>query len=139
LKHTEKQHFLCSRVTHSEKEMVLLGENNTRLQDKASSQAQKSENPSTSTDGKSTVTIQESISSKPGNGETQMVENTMVKKAVTFVVTTTPPAQPIKLLPKEWWALHDEWLNSTMRAEMEDESVDPPDPRPWAYHNHRHR
>jgi len=52
-----------------------------------------------------------------------MTETTMAKKAVTFEVTTSPPAQPIKLSPKEWRALHDEWLNSTMRAEMEDEAL----------------
>ena len=53
----------------------------------------------------------------------QATAPTMAKKAVTFEVTTTPPAQPTKLLPKEWHALHDEWLNSTMRAEMEDKSL----------------
>jgi len=49
--------------------------------------------------------------------------NTMAKKTVTFEVTTSPPAQPTKLSPKEWCTLHDEWLNSTMRAEMEDKSL----------------
>jgi len=51
------------------------------------------------------------------------MESSTAKKVVTFEVTTQPLAQPIKLAPKEWRALHDEWLNSTMRAEMEDESL----------------
>jgi len=63
------------------------------------------------------------ISSQTGNGETQTTETTMAKKAVTFEVTTSPLAQPIKLSPKEWQALHDEWLNSTMHTEMEDEAL----------------
>jgi len=55
------------------------------------------------------------------NMETWVMASTMAKKAVTFEVTTTPLAQPTKLSSKEWHSLHDEWLNSTMRSEMEDE------------------
>jgi len=53
----------------------------------------------------------------------QEMEPPTSKKAVTFEVTTTPPAQPTKLSPKEWCALQDEWLHSTMQAEMDDESL----------------
>jgi len=63
------------------------------------------------------------IPSQTGNVETQTTETTIAKRAVTFEVTTSPLAQPIKLSPKEWRAIHDEWLNSTMCAEIEDEAL----------------
>jgi len=99
---------------------VLLQDVDTNPQDKVSLSA-KEPNNTTLTDGKGAVT--QDTQSQTGHVETQMTETTMAKKAVTFEVTTSPLVQPIKLSPKEWQALHDEWLNSTMRAEMEDEAL----------------
>jgi len=68
-----------------------------------------------------TTNVEDTTSSETAN-EQEMATITS-KKAVTFEVTTTPPAQPTKLSPKEWCTLQDEWLHSTMRAEMDDESL----------------
>jgi len=99
---------------------VSLRDVNINPQDKASLRA-KAPNNTALIDGKGAAT--QEIPSQTGHVETQTTETIMTKKAVTFKVTTSPLAQPIKMLPKEWQALHDEWLNSTMHAEMEDESL----------------
>jgi len=59
--------------------------------------------------------------SKTANKKKQETAPPTSKKVVTFEVTTTTPAQPTK--PKDWCKLQDEWLHSTMQAEMDDESL----------------
>jgi len=84
-------------------------------QDHTSSIAQQS-NTKSSIDG-------HTVAKEKDKAERWEMVSPMIKKAVTFEVTTQPLAQPIKLAPKEWHALHDDWLNSTMRAEMEDDDL----------------
>jgi len=100
---------------NSGKETAMLVNAKLPPQDNTRSIAQKS-NTNSSTDGKA-------VANEEDKAEIWEMAPTMAKKAVTFEVTTQPLAQPIKLMPKEWRALHDAWLNSTMRAEMEDESL----------------
>ncbi len=91
-------------------------------QEKASSLTQATHNTSSTTHIKNNSVV--NVNDKPSEMANEKETAThMSKKAVTFEVTTTPPAQPTKLSPKEWCALQDEWLHSTMQAEMDDESL----------------
>jgi len=103
--HGTKVHNIASKTEGAinlGKAMVMLVNTKLPPQDNKQSNAQKC-NTNSSTNGKVAVDEEDKV-------EIQKMAPTMAKKAVTFEVTTNPPAQPTKLSPKEWHALHDEWL-----------------------------